>query len=1813
MSIDNRQNLQRYVQPQVISTKFTDVNIPLSYQEWVKTHQGITPGQEYNLYNDYLVNWHEQEQEKYNTSINNLKIQYLKLLKQLQLFFSKEEIENWYNGIDINSEKEVLLAIPYFSRKLKEIVLYYSKTRKDIQNTKFKSNLKGTGANITKQVQDLLLTTYTKEANKPITIPASIFKNVPELSSVQEELTIEIEELYDLTNYQDHSPTASVSLYYNLSGDSIKQYFESFGLTLTSDEWVFKTGVFDPNDQTLSAIVSTVNEADISNKEILQYLGSPKYSFNPQVAISSIKTDPYEIQIEQGNNFWYWPSGVYKSNIYRLPLYNSVSLNELSLKDFGTAGVTIETSDTIFVKSKNNFEGAWLRLQQYDTTPETLKATLVANEKTIFRFPYPGYGISAEDIPWTGYGLVTDPRFFFLGEEAKKAIETEYWSTPFDNIKVDDLYLNTTNLVEQKAHPSENYFNADKVRIWPFSPVYNLESFSGELQEAWLYKLQKTSLSIGRDTFNRILWPYLNLEFETNLYRDYARNTLPKTLPQPIATACLPTSLSSIPLTFNIASNSLSSADVIFKLQNFTDSTALATDCAWLSGKTVEYYNPITGFITTTIKQPGLYGIFQPGKFTKFFWQGPNNTNCNTVFASLSHQPDCTYITASANIDNFNLCNCQRIQYTPFGHSGSNIGDNNFHTDLIIEDIKPNNNFNINTWFDMSGNNVFNSPQVAWFKTNSVTGWGNGEWTSTKNTPFFLQKGRSYIYYRANTRTLNPNISSFPELVTRHTYTDLNEGDFIWMTGILNNENKWISTNTPATVTNLHPGDYVVYYRQPLTTQFLSGGLSGSYVEEIKTFSQNKGSIWSLYDYYAIDEKGAQVDVTYPFQSYLNVTSPICPPCTLSALSASCLQYYGTSSQFCTISSLQTIFSFITSYCLSCSIFSYFDYLNGQLPVPSYPIVNVPPTVDWRTAGINKQLPGFPYGDLRQVIYHVKTPDNRILEFRNIPAFSFNVLLTGIYTITMTAVTGLNTAVYTNPNRWPIDINASGAGLGAGIFRNIPSITAYPAQVVQTSVLTGFNTPAPGFVLSTPLYGWDYNTSTYSNDKSLESQGARPYWATTYVEKTPETRFKSIEAWGNNPKTLDKYNIVTQPDISELLLNAGSYFEYERKYSTDIIWTQPVVINFEVNRKIWSKINIETDSLNTIDQFNSVKSGLVSLPTTTPSPIVLQTLIDNEPVEIHYNAIKPLIWNFEVTSVTEETIFTSPTATPIVNPETIDGPWRNLLNRFYPNVAVFPTNEKMVDTKTIGGFFQGGNTGVTQYIDRFYTTTLSVTSKVLSGSYENPNEYVGGRGLTKQDQFTPYEVVLENNEWLKNINLNTPIAGTIKKDLFKKHQKFIPYQSLYESNSRSRLGLLTPVSRQTPWTGPKDTTWGDKENYPVSFTGELNIDLWSQKQILKNTNLLLDRWCTDIFGNQYGLYKDMQHVSPNERKNTPGEIWIRKNTQKVSTGNNFLSGVFDSYSNTLFYSDLTGRGVYNIDIFFDTLYIQTSSGIFFEKIIYDYNKDEIYSVIDDARHISLSIPTVNNLNREFSNTITNSLTCAKAGELWFLPEQKYVIQSVCALSGTTLLPELYLYDINKTLLTKVFPVFEDDFTSLNDLQNLNIISFDTPVISYNSLKKEFVLTVLAQKQDNSNVLIELKINNFSKLKLKTLTIYDSSPPNTILIPPGIHTPLYIQIGYPTFLTYLLSSTPAFDSVEPINWPAWANVTQNGVIYGQPPSPGTFPLTFALRNTFGPVYHTLTVSVTASNNTSNLFILEETDPLLPPVSIASESEEYLVTD
>jgi hypothetical protein len=1676
VSFSNSQTLNRYTQPTSISLKKEDINSPFSFKDWFGSHKSIIPSQEYAQYNEYLINWYKEKYSRVNEPSLNIKLRYLSLLRQLQLFLSQEEVENWYNNIDFNNDKELLLATPFFAKKLKDISVYYSRLRETLKESRLRYNQVGTEYGITSQFQKHILTEYTKRSTQgPVLIPATFWNSVPELSTIKDSLVIQLEELYDDHSYLDHSPFVPLSSYYDLNSQDVESFLVTKNLNLSSLNWIYNTGI-----NPLTSFSEEEEEEEIlnfySNLLTRKYLGRDLFTGTSPISVD--QKDFYSIPLQEGTNFFYWPSFVYDSKTKELPLYIPQSLSSLDLNTLGTAGSSIDLADTIFIKSTEGITGAWLRSNLFNTSSAQMEALLEASAKTTFRFPFPGFGLSAEDLEWTGFGLTTNKKYRYLKDEIRQGIENLYWSSNIEVSSVVPLKINDTTLVSSKALAGKSLDYSDKLRYFSVAPNFELESAPNLFQESWLYKFTQTDIPIGGGSDNILVWPYERIDIE---------ESFPEYYPTNFSNVCESISISSLNADLAIGSPSLSSSDTIYKIQNYLDTIEEATECCWLKELPSEIPEEEILLNNSGSLQIQVFA----GSYVSFVWSGPDYVDADKVFKSVSHSPECLYLNdPTNNYKNYDSCSCRSVLFSPLGHPGEKFSDYESLTDFIVEENNP------LEPFDLSTKNTSLS-SFGWFKTDSKIGWGEGKWytnDSSIGNVFYLRKNKKYVYYRTGSKK---DDSILPSYTLRYSYpTSPNR---TWIRAKKDLEGNWTSTEEPSQMI-LSPGDLLIYDRKLSTSYILSG-----VQEEIIDVSENRGSIWTNLDYLT-PNKDKPVFVGYPTINYSTNPDP--------------------------------------------------------------------------------QIPIIPFDNIIQIIqWSLSIPNKPSQIFKSTPSFTFIPTLTGVYTIGLTALSGDPESVVFNVDDETGILSISYAITGIYIFNNIPPITVIsPISLVPS--YSSVEIPVPGYVLNTPLQGWDYNISAPNPYALISDSGAQPFWTRTYYNaNTQFSRYPGIET---PQRFFDEHNVITQPEISNIVLEIGSRLDYYRNYPTRINWVQPLTLITSTEDSSWCSLEISTSSSNIQDVLNSYKEELIVKPTTNPSSLFFTNQINNESVEVYYNALNSFVWNITAIPQKNLTTFIEPSTTLAFDAIM---PYANLANEHFPTFAAFPTIEDLYSRSQRGGYFIPSNFGASKYLNKNYTLQLNSSSSSLS-AYFNETEKIG---LTQYLQNSPFEIIIEDSSWLKEPLNTSALAGYLNKSVYKTHQKFIPYQSSTEINVLDQTGIITPQTLQDPWSTEESPKWLDSNNHPISFEGELNISQWTEAQV-QFTGLHMDQWVSDIFGNQYGLYKEVGlNASPQEKRETFGQIWVKDNSQKILPAKTALSEVFDTYVGTSLLNELTGMGVKKIDTFFDTLMIETSSILFFEKLGYDFTKDQIYSIADNSRRLSLILAPAsfillepyliggdlaegfllqeNNLGILIEDTFID----VKFGETWFFPIEKKVIVSIAATYNDIIFPEMYEIDLQSLAFKKIFPLDRNDIIDIVSLSSLEFRQNDRPVLSYNSLLKQYLLAVTYRTRDNQTGFLEFTINNKDVLFLDTIKIFQSIPSEPTL--PYISQLLKVFISLSESLNFnvIVDNGPAIFSS--ITIPSWVSLTPNGLFTGVPPSPGNYFAEFSVTNDAGTSYYSLNIEVT----------------------------------
>ncbi len=823
----------------------SDVNSPLSFLEWKQRSPQVPDRDIYFHYQRYVLDWFSTNKNKTVSQKFVLRQKYLFLLEQLQMFFTEDEKNIWYNRVNLADEKELLSAIPYFAKKLRDIAVYYLNLRKRLKSAKFKYNTVGTTKAVENEIYSYLLNVLTPD--NPEFSPEFLTLS-PMFSALQQSLVVQVDELYDDNQYFDRSPTAPLSSYVNVLDAATASFFQTKGITLSSDSWLLNTfslpvtGDLNTLVDRLTGTVFETTDVNLYGNFIQNYLAENKYTLTYTIAPSAYSVS--DIPLSAGNNRFFYPYGLVDTTLTIDGQTVPIALSSIQTTGAGT-GTTLEQSDSIFVKYGNTIKGAWYRFVEYDNIDGEMDAFIENNKTTTFVYPFPGYGLSSEETPWTGASLTSNQEYPFLSKNIKAAIQQQYWSSPLSSNACFDIFLNNTTAVSSQANADEDFKKADKIYLRDRNMVYDTSLPVRELSGAWLYKFTKTALPVSPYQPNVILWPYDIIDTTLSDLPEHLQN-------QNFQDVCSPIPIQEFDRSYFIAASSIDLADKIYKLRYFNDNEqTMALECAWLSAATD------TVGLHSFVKQDGLSLSLSAGEITRFVWTGADNTPLSSVFTSVSHQADCPFVTNVPTVSSYEWqkCTCKQPYYSPLGHSGYRFTENNSLADFIVEDTASDfSNFDIGSWTDLSGNDVLNSNSFAWYNTFDKNSWGNGVWTSqtlvsatsaSRGIPdtntLSLKYGHSYFYGRANS---NLTRTPFPHYNVLNSF---NTNNTVWMQAKPNeNKNSWVATNLPSKIV-ARAGDFFKIVRQQQTTSYY---LSSVVVEN---FSSNQGSAWATYDSIAIN------------------------------------------------------------------------------------------------------------------------------------------------------------------------------------------------------------------------------------------------------------------------------------------------------------------------------------------------------------------------------------------------------------------------------------------------------------------------------------------------------------------------------------------------------------------------------------------------------------------------------------------------------------------------------------------------------------------------------------------------------------------------------------------------------------------------------------------------------------------------------------------------------------------------------------------------------------------------------------------------
>jgi hypothetical protein len=302
-SVTNEQNSQSSVD---------DLTKPYTLIEWIiNSNLDLgSPEQHIQQYSVYLHAWNAKSTTKARSNSNVITESYKTLLKQITLKFTSTEEKRFLTNLDLNNPLDLEVAIPFFAKKLKDVVLFLAKKRDETKFQKTKYSLFGTNEGIESLAAKVIIQLVNTED-----FILEYLDDIPNLADTSKNINIQTDELYDIDDtYFDVDPCDSDDsgvdydpyIFVDFT-NAIKLLSDDLGTILQSTS---SLDIFSTDSGSLAILADSTN-IDIQNLPISQFEDYTKSE-------ESLNLHNQKDLVNQliGNNLTYLSSGSNKTDAH---------------------------------------------------------------------------------------------------------------------------------------------------------------------------------------------------------------------------------------------------------------------------------------------------------------------------------------------------------------------------------------------------------------------------------------------------------------------------------------------------------------------------------------------------------------------------------------------------------------------------------------------------------------------------------------------------------------------------------------------------------------------------------------------------------------------------------------------------------------------------------------------------------------------------------------------------------------------------------------------------------------------------------------------------------------------------------------------------------------------------------------------------------------------------------------------------------------------------------------------------------------------------------------------------------------------------------------------------------------------------------------------------------------------------------------------------------------------------------------------------------------------------------------------------------
>jgi len=216
-----------------------DYNEPLTFLNFiVRTNPTETDSaylvQQYRL---YLLEWYKYKKIDKTDSTDFVRLSFITFLREVLLNFSSLEERRFVSNANYSNDLDLYSVLPFFTKKIKEICNYYSLLRQNVPFKKYENALKGSQTGVVTLLKNEIYKTL--QAVEIVSNQTNLFS----LSAIKNNLSIEVKELFDDSQYFDLNPNYDSATYNNaITSNFYSSNLNDFNSTLFTD---FDTTIVD--------------------------------------------------------------------------------------------------------------------------------------------------------------------------------------------------------------------------------------------------------------------------------------------------------------------------------------------------------------------------------------------------------------------------------------------------------------------------------------------------------------------------------------------------------------------------------------------------------------------------------------------------------------------------------------------------------------------------------------------------------------------------------------------------------------------------------------------------------------------------------------------------------------------------------------------------------------------------------------------------------------------------------------------------------------------------------------------------------------------------------------------------------------------------------------------------------------------------------------------------------------------------------------------------------------------------------------------------------------------------------------------------------------------------------------------------------------------------------------------------------------------------------------------------------------------------------------------------------------------------------